>query len=152
METVKIDSMIVVILGPRPLIRYIPKGTTAFELDDDHFEDVGLGYHNGFYDFLRSRTGAIIGLRLSPPADAERLLAEVTEGKYLRFTREGYQQVLSMFWGHEQDFDSETSSDQYFGDNTIYRAKRTGRLAVSFGVDLLSSAEKASLPISMESA
>jgi hypothetical protein len=29
--------------------------------------------------------------------------------------------AILMFWEEEQDFDPETSSDLYFGDNAIYR-------------------------------
>lgn len=73
-EDAKSESAIAVILDAPPQIHLIPKDAAGFEFSGEHFEDVGLGMHNGFYDFLRSRTGRILGLRFSPDSDAEALL------------------------------------------------------------------------------
>jgi len=143
-QPTELESVIVVILDAMPQILVIPKGAAEFEFSGDRFEDVGLGLHNGFYDFLRSPSGEILGLRYLPSPDAEDLLNGVPVGGCLRFTNDGQMRVLLIFWGREQNFDPETSSDQYFGDNAIYRGENSGKLAVAFAVDLLSSAERAS--------
>jgi len=63
--------------------------------------------------FLRSAVDARRG--------AEALLARVPEEGGLRFVTFGQMRAILMFWEEEQDFDPETSSDLYFGDNAIYR-------------------------------
>jgi hypothetical protein len=140
----ELESVIVVILDSVPHIRVVPKEAASFDFSGDQYDDVGLGIHNGFYDFLRSPSGVILGVRYLPSPDAEGLLTEVPTGGFLRFANDGQMRVLLIFWGEEQDFDSETSSDQYFGDNAIYRGKESGRLAIAFAIDVLSSAERAS--------
>ena len=138
------QSAIAVILDSPPLVVTIAKEQAAFDAEGVHYEDVGLGYHNGFYDFLRSRSGTIIGLRYLPDPDAENLLKNVFESENLRFAQDGQLRVLLIFWGQDQDFDPATSSDQYFGDNVIYQAKGSGKLAIGFAIDPLSPLERAS--------
>jgi hypothetical protein len=82
MDALNVETMISVIFRSRPVVHFIPKGTVEFAFGDDHFEDLELGYHNGFYNFLRSRRGAIIGLRLIPDPAAETSLAEIPDGEY----------------------------------------------------------------------
>ena len=55
----KIKTTIAVILGSSPRVSAIAKNASAFDISGDRFEDVGLGVHNGFYDFLRNRAGAV---------------------------------------------------------------------------------------------
>jgi hypothetical protein len=135
---------VAVILDAWPRIHTISKGAAGFDFAGDYFQDVGLGIHNGFYDFLRSRNGTILGLRYLPDPEAEVLLAGVPVDGGLRFASDGGLRVLLIFLGEEQDFDPETSSDQYFGDNAIYRGKNSGTLAIAFAIDLLSPAERTS--------
>ena len=52
--------------------------------------------------------------------------------------------VLLIFWGEDRDFDPTLSSDQYFGDNAVYRGRDSGKIAIAFAIDLLSPAERAS--------
>jgi hypothetical protein len=142
------ETEIAFILEARPRLRLIAKGARDFDFFGDRFEDVGLGEHNGFYDFLRSRKGEIIGLRYLPSAGAESLFDEISaQERGFRFGRDGELRVLFIFLGEDEDFDPETSSDQYFGDNAIYRSRVSGKIAVAFGYDLLSMAERASLKI-----
>ena len=99
------ESVVAVILESRPHLHVIPKGAAHFDCSTDHFEDVGLGSHNGFYDFLRSRSGAVLGLRYLPSPDAEVVLAGVSGDGGLRFSDDGQMRVLLIFWGEDRDFD-----------------------------------------------
>jgi hypothetical protein len=140
------QSVAVAVLDAHPSVHFVPKGGAAFDLGEDRYQDAGLGYHNGFYDFLRSRTGLIIGVRLMPTPDAEALLTkEISPTEFLHFAPDGQLRVLLIFWAGTQAFDPEISSDQCFGDNTLYRGERSGRLAITFGIDLLPPKEKTSL-------
>lgn len=143
-QLTELESAIVVVLDARPQIHVVSKGVASFDLSGDHYEDVGLGSHNGFYDFLRSPSGAILGIRYLPSPDAEGVLAGLSEGSGLRFANDGELRVLLIFWTQEQGFDPETSSDQYFGDNAVYRGRDSGKLAIAFSIDLLSAPERAS--------
>jgi hypothetical protein len=145
------EFVIAITLDAPPRIHSIPKGAAEFHFSGDRFVDVGLGPHNGFYDFLRSRGGEILGVRYLPSPDAEVLLTVVPEHGGLRFANDGQVRVLLIFWGENRDFDPETSSDQYFGDNAVYRGEDSGKLAIAFAVDLLSPVERASLPGSLGS-
>ncbi len=140
----RLGFVIAVVLDRLPEVLIIPKEASAFDILGDHFEDVGLGVLNGFYDFLRSSGGAIIGIRYLPYPDAEFVLNEVSQGAGLRVANEASEGILLIFWGGDQTFDPSMSADQYFGDNTVYRSKNTGRLALSFGIDTLTAAERAS--------
>jgi|GEM_PF-1890863 len=140
----EIKTTIAVILGSSPRVSAIAKNASAFDISGDRFEDVGLGVHNGFYDFLRNRAGAVIGLRYLPSGDAEDILKGISETEGLSLAREGRQLAVLVFCGREQDFDPKTSSDLYFGDNAVYRSKASGKLAIGFALDSLSLQEVAS--------
>lgn len=133
---------IAVILGPKPQIISIPKDAFTFDFHGDHFEDVGLGYDNGFYDFLRNRTGAINGIRYFPSSDADEVLKEVAEGGDMMRSTEGNSPALQIFWESDHNFQPDASCDQYFGNNFIYRSKHLGKLAIGFAVDVLTPLER----------
>jgi hypothetical protein len=131
------DWEIAVILSQRPQVIPIPKGALAFDFQGEHFEDVGLGYHNGFYDFLRSRTGAIIGIRYLPWPDAEITFKGIVESEDIIRSREGELPLLLLFWGPDRSFDPTGPCDQCFGNNVIYQSKLSGQLAIGFATDVL---------------
>ena len=140
------DLAVVLTTPPRPIV--IPRSALSFDVLGQHFEDSGLGghnAHNGFYDFLRTQTGAVIGVRFTPDADASLALEAVPEGQGFRRVVEGKLTALLITWAPGEDFDPELSMDQYFGNNVIYRAAASGTLAIGFAVDPLSLEEIASL-------
>jgi hypothetical protein len=139
------DWEIAVVLDPQPQVIPIQRGAVAFDFLGDHFEEVGLGYRNGFYDFLRGRTGAIIGIRYLPWPDAETTLKGVAESEGITRARDGELPLLLIFWGPDRNFDPEVPCDQCFGNNFIYRSRRSGKLAIGFAIDVLAPQEKASL-------
>jgi hypothetical protein len=143
--TLQDDWEIAVVLNPRPLVIPIQKDAVTFDVLGDHFEDVGLGYHNGFYDFLRSRTGAVIGTRFLPCADAEVALKAVAESEGISRAKDGKLPLLLIFWGPHRDFDPEAPCDQSFGNNYIYRSKQSGKLAIGFSIDVLTPEERVSV-------
>jgi len=140
-----VDWEIAVILSPRPQVISIQKDALAFDFLGDHFEDVGLGYDNGFYDFLRNRTGAINGIRYFPSPDADKALEEVAEGEGITRPIDGNLPILQIFWGRDHTFDPEAPCDQYFGNNFIYRSQQSGKLAIGFAIDALPPEERAAL-------
>jgi len=141
----QVDWEIAVVLNRRPQVISIQKDALAFDFLGEHFEDVGLGYDNGFYDFLRNRTGAITGIRYFPSPDADKALKEVAEGEGIMRPTDGNLPILQIFWGADHHFDPEAPCDQYFGNNFIYRSKHSGKVAIGFAIDALAPQERASL-------
>jgi len=139
------DWELAVVLSTQPRILRIQKDAQSFDLRGDHFQDVGFGYHNGFYDFLRSQAGTIIGIRYFPAAQADAMLQGVAEGEHIIRMRVEKMTALLVFWGADRHFNPEFPSDQYFGNNFIYLSNKSGRLAVGFGIDILAPDERASL-------
>jgi hypothetical protein len=151
-DTLQEDWELAVVLGTQPKIIRIQRDAKSFELQGDHFQDVGFGHHNGFYDFLRSQVGRIIGIRYFPAAQAEVTLKAVAAGEHITRTSAEKMTALLIFWGADRHFNPEFPSDQYFGNNFIYRSNKSGALAVGFGIDILTADEKASLKQISESA
>jgi hypothetical protein len=137
----KPGSQIAVVLSPRPKPISIPTNAAFFDFAGERFEDTGLAQHNGFYDFLRARSGAIIGVRYEPFGDAALVLKTVPETEGLKYHAGGKLGELILIWGPGKEFDPDTSVDQYFGNNIIYRGKPSGTLAVGFAIDPLSPQE-----------
>jgi hypothetical protein len=144
-DSLKSEWEIAVVLAQQPKPVLIPKSARFFDALGHHFEDAGLGEHNGFYDFLRSRTGAIIGVRYLPSTDAAQTLKRVPEGKGIIHVRDGRLRALQIVWGRDEDIDPYSVADQSFGNNLIYRAHHSGTFAIGFAVDPLSSREVESL-------
>jgi hypothetical protein len=138
----QVDWEIAVVLDSRPRVILIPKDALAFDFLGDHFEDLGLGYDNGFYDFLRGRNGEITGIRYFPSLDADHALREVVEGEDIGRPLDGNMPILQIFWDPDHTVDPEAPCDQYFGNNFIYRSKHSGKLAIGFAVDALPDQER----------
>ena len=132
-------------LESQPQVILIPEEAASFEFKGEHFKDTGRGHHNGFYDYLRDLSGAVVGLRYLPSSDAEDILFKIPKTKALKVAMDGTVRVLLIFWGQGQDFDPETSCDQYFGNNFIFQAERSGKLALGFGINALLPSEKISI-------
>src|SRR2546423_3587172 len=139
----KWELAVILIRRRRPIL--IPKDAPFFEHSGERFEDVGLGQHNGFYDFLRTRTGAVIGVRYLPTIEVASLLRPSPEDIGFKYVSDGKLQTLLITWSSEVDFDANTSSDQYFGNNILYHANHSRTLALGFALDPLSPPELASL-------
>ena len=87
------------------------------ELNGLRFEDSGLGDWLGFYDWLRTTSGNVIGVRLwldewNSHVDALGMCMNVS-------VPDGKKQVLVHF-GAERDFEPAASDDQDFGANRLF--------------------------------
>ncbi|MBW8847785.1 MAG: ubiquinone/menaquinone biosynthesis methyltransferase [Burkholderiales bacterium] len=91
----------------------------ALQLDDEEFNDAGLGDFIGFYDWLRSREGRVIGVCLWPLLDEKSAdLQAFDQCANVESAHDGAQ--LSIYFGDERIFDLAESGDQDFGDNRLF--------------------------------
>jgi len=110
-------------------------------IDSVTYQDVGQGDWTGFYDFLRTQEGDIIGIRYAPLVDDPSLLGDVGNKSYARVLPNA---AFELFFSGERSFVPEMSTDQDFGDNMVLRST-LGEYALTFGLDDLEPRERAQL-------
>ncbi len=101
---------------------------------------------NGFYDWLRSVNGEIIGVRWYPYYGA-------LIGKQVRYLKELKNIILdddllciTIYFDDQRIIDEPHSCDQDFLGNYLYFSK-AGKCAISFTIETLTEKERLSLPI-----
>lgn len=106
-----------------------------FKIFDEQYTDLKFGDFNGFYDWLRVKSGKIIGIRFKPFDESE-LIAEYTH--HLPYCRLNYSgknlESLEIYFSKERDFDFEISNDAYFGGNNLYVTENQ-TLAIIFDIE-----------------
>ncbi|MGH2350497.1 MAG: hypothetical protein ACRDI2_00175 [Chloroflexota bacterium] len=112
-----------------------PEGITVEGIT---YVDAGFGDWCGFYDWLRSETGALVGVR-SWPDEACAVILEKVEGlPYVEVDRD--LKNFSIWFTDDRKLDPEASASQNFGDNRVMGSP-TGEYAMSFGTAWLSDAD-----------
>ena len=96
-------------------------------LGDEVFRDSGAGDWHGFYDWLRTASGDVIGITLwvDEPIPLLRAVAECTNvvaGENCR--------PLTIYFGEVREFEARISDDQDFGDNMLLLSSK--RFALTF--------------------
>lgn len=106
-----------------------PEGT--FFLDQVAFRNMGYGDMTGFYDWLRTNEGRVIGVAYQPLVDTggDELISRIARLDYARNSpgRNG----VEVFFGREREFCEDKSADQDFFENRVYLSD-DNVLAVSF--------------------
>lgn len=85
-------------------------------LGDDLFRDSGLGDWLGFYDWLRTRSGEVIGVRVWIDEVNEQIRAAGSCANVIS-GRDCF--PLSIYFGDSREFEEELSCDQDFGSNML---------------------------------
>lgn len=101
----------------------------SISLDDEVFmaESLEPGWF-GFYDWLRTKNGDVIGVRLHLEADSvDDLILELL----LSLNPQNTVENIYIFFGAEREFDEAISGDTDFGGNMLYRGDRSS-LAITF--------------------
>ncbi len=82
----------------------------------------------GFYDWLRTKGGEVIGVRLTVDSDSdERVLFLNYEGAAVDKDR----RTVHIWFTNSRDYDETISDDQDFGGNRLFRSQ-TGAVALTF--------------------
>jgi len=96
-------------------------------LDSQVFKDSGAGDWLGFYDWLRTKTGELIGVRLWVDevnihlSNATHCVNVVADKKCFPFV---------VYFGDQREFEDEQSCDQDFGSNMLMLG--AGKFALTF--------------------
>lgn len=85
-------------------------------LGEDLFRDAGVGDWLGFYDWLRTRSGEVIGVRLWVDEANEQLRAAGSCAGVVA-GRDCF--PLAIYFGESREFEDELSCDQDFGSNML---------------------------------
>jgi prolyl oligopeptidase PreP (S9A serine peptidase family) len=97
---------------------------------------------DAFYDWLRSGSGAVIGVRYSPSSeDAEKAIGRFPERAYVDKSKNG---ALEIFFSQRRDYSTENSADQAFGGSEIFVNRKHDWL-MSFDLYSLTTTEMDSL-------
>ena len=96
-------------------------------IGNEAFSDTGAGDWLGFYDWLRTRSGEVIGVRLwvddvTPQIRAAAACSGVVAGESCS--------PFMIYLGHEHEFDAEQSDDQDFGSNMLLA--NSSKFAITF--------------------
>jgi hypothetical protein len=138
------DHVLLVTITPTPQARIISWPATQVTVGDETFEDTGAGDTNGFYDYLRTAEGRIIGVRFMPFVEHAHLCEAAIPGAGLRITGAPPATSLELYWGVEREFEDTRSADQYFDLNYVLRSP-VQTYAVTFGLAHLDEDERAAL-------
>jgi hypothetical protein len=140
------DLHLVAILGSQlVLVSTNDFPVRRFRHSDTVFEDVGRGEITGFYDWLRSSPGKLIGVAYMPLWDDEAVPQAWASLPYMSVAGH-YAQV---FFGPEREWQPDQCTNGEFGANWVFRSGQ-GSYAITFsmkglrGADRLAAAEYAS--------
>lgn len=106
----------------------------AFTVNSSVFQDVGYGDFLGFYDWLRNDQHAVIGVRHHIFDEFKLPFDRFSDLPYAEVIK--FQKIftLSLYFGIDRNVEEESSDDQLFTDNRVYRSEH-GVYAISFNVE-----------------
>ena len=110
----------------------------AIRFDDELYRDKGFGDSTGFYDWLRSAGGKIIGLRYWPFEDTAFLVDAMRPLQYV--TASADRSFVEIYFGELREFDEQMSDDQDFGNAKVFGSD-DGSWALTFDVTGLDDLE-----------
>ena len=114
-----------------------------FRMGDRTYHEQGYGDWTGFYDWLRTTSGEIVGVRYSPFDETEFLIDAVASFRYVVVLES--KRCLEIYFSNVRGVDWRKSDDQEFGSNKIFFCTREGRWLISFDTKRLSEPEMKSL-------
>ena len=112
----------------------------GFDLDGEWYCDLGYGDWSGFYDWLRSSEGSVLGVRYWP--DIWNLVNTLSRFQYVERSRTG--SYCEIFFSSRRDFDRKRSADQAFIYDKLFRSD-SGVYAIAFELSELADSQVARL-------
>jgi hypothetical protein len=113
---------------------------TTLSVDGHAYQPTGPEW-SGFYDWLRSGDGTVLGVRYHSTEETQFLLEEA---KRLNYASVGVHGDLCIFFGENHAFDPAQSEDQDFAYDQIFVASVMGS-AICFSTDNLSAEQVAAV-------
>jgi hypothetical protein len=128
------------------LAEHEPWPVQSFSIDGETYREIGLGEWTGFYDWLRDRSGNVIGVRYSSFKDIPGLIeaARTLDYVVVRSSRS-----LEIFLADKRESDEQHSADQEFQYDAVFHSA-TGRWALAFDTSALSATERDALRATVE--
>lgn len=106
------------------------------------YRATSTGDFTGFYDWLRDRSGKIIGLRYWPGSEGKLPLHTLNHLPYVRVPPGGT--CIEVYFSQKRETDESRSDDQAFGGNSHFLSD-SGELAICFETYFLSDSEMTSI-------
>ena len=104
-------------------IYLIPEPTNTLNIGDEAFERTEGWDGHGFYDWLRTADGTVVGLRYDPAGDYSYVYDKVKLFDYVEIqSTNGENLWFLVFLGKDRIFDDARSADQLFFGDYFYRS------------------------------
>jgi hypothetical protein len=107
------------------------------DLPSDVFKDSSYGGWTGFYDWLRSDTHSVVGVRYWPFEEASALINRLA----LQTAKMDSSGALYFFFTSQHQFDEQISGDQAFEESRILIGSKKDEIAFVFGCSDLTGEE-----------
>ncbi len=132
-------QFLVLVLRPRLILELLPEDPgSALVVEGTPYLARHEGDITGFYDWLRSRDGELLGIRCTSVKEEPDVLRGARGRSYARIASD--ESTLELFFSSARNFEPSLSADQAFGGNIIY-ASSAGEIALSFETYALNEAE-----------
>lgn len=106
----------------------------SFTVNNTVFKDVGYGDFLGFYDWLRNTQQRVVGVRHHVFDEFKLPFGRFKELPYAEVFEYPKVFSLSLYFGADRDIEEQSSDDQCFTDNRVYRSE-LDEYAISFSVE-----------------
>lgn len=125
-------ACILVCLYDKPAILRIDRIGMEVTIENDRFHRIEGDDFHGFYDWLRTPNGKIMGVRYFLFDDYEYIADKIKGLSYVCVdeSTSGGRNIL-IFFGNDHNFDEELSCDQLFAGDYVFKSER-GFFAFSF--------------------
>lgn len=110
-------------------------------IDGQIYRPVGPEW-SGFYDWLRTGEGAVVGVRYHPTEETRFLLEEALALDYVAV---GRHEDLCIYFGENRTFDPDQSEDQDFAYDQVFVAPSRIGSAICFSTENLTEAQVSGL-------
>ena len=109
-----------------------------FVVGDRSYRDSGHGDFIGFYDWLRSPSRELLGVRYWPFAEIDFPAAACDQLSYVVVEGEG--SSLEVYFSPRRDYAAGVSDSQDFGENKLFSSEE-GEFVISFGTHWLTDSD-----------
>ena len=114
-------QLLFVTLGENINIYPIDDASENLQFDGVSFKRDSDYSSNAFYDWLRSRTGKIVGLKLDLEEESQYLIERIERFYYVKTeNKRSYYRFVYLFFGKDRKFDPKLSADQAWWDCYLY--------------------------------
>jgi len=122
-------------------ILFLSNRSAKVKVDSTEYLQVTDYDWTGFFDWLRSASEEVIGVRYCPDEEFRFVFKAVRDIPNVLVTDNW---AVEVYFGNDHQFESLNSCDQDFGENEVYRS-RDGKVAIAFGTSHLDEAERKTL-------